>query len=279
MRKPYSQQPPVALTVAGTDSGGGAGIAADLKTFAALGVHGTSAVAAVTAQNTLQVTETYPLAPTLVRAQIEAVVSDLGCDALKTGMLATAGNVEAVYKAVRDLRLQHLVVDPVMVATSGALLLDPEAKAAYRDMLLPVASVITPNVPEAEALVEGTIRTVDDMVAAARELCAHGCQAALITAGHLAGEAVDVLYEKRSDKAHFLSAHRLPTTNTHGSGCVFSAAIAAYLARGESLLGAATKAKEFITAAIGAALEIGAGPGPVNPLFCLTQLKSGENKP
>jgi len=278
MRKAYSQHPPVALTIAGTDSSGGAGIAADLKTFAALGVHGACAVAAVTAQNTLQVTETYPLLPELVRAQIDAVVGDLGCQALKTGMLATAENVEAVYKAVKDHHLQHLVVDPVMVATSGALLLAPEAKAAYREMLLPVATVITPNLAEAQALVEGPVRTADEMVAAARELCARGCQAVLITAGHLDGEAVDVLYEKRTDKAHFLSSHRLPTRNTHGSGCVFSAAIAAYLARGETLLGAATLAKEFITQAIGAALEIGAGPGPVNPMFSLTPLTQGESK-
>jgi hydroxymethylpyrimidine kinase/phosphomethylpyrimidine kinase len=270
------QRPPVVLTVAGTDSGGGAGVAADLKTFAVLGVHGACAVAAVTAQNSVEVAEVFPLPPELVAAQIRAVVTDLGCAALKTGMLATAANVEAVYQAVQEYHLPHLVVDPVMVATSGALLLEPEAQAAYRELLLPVAEVITPNLPEAEALLGRRIAGAEEMAQAARDLCAFGCRAALITGGHLEGEALDVLYEARADRAHFLSQPRLDTRNTHGSGCVFSAALAAYLARGESLLGAATGAKAFVTRALVAALELGAGPGAVNPLFNLSQ---GETEP
>jgi hydroxymethylpyrimidine kinase/phosphomethylpyrimidine kinase len=212
----------------------------------------------------------------LVAAQIAAVVSDLGCDALKTGMLATAANVEAVCRAVREHHLPHLVVDPVMLATTGARLLEPAAQRAYRERLLPVAEVITPNLPEAEALLGRPIGTVEEMAAAARELCEGGCAAALITGGHLPGEAVDVLYERAAGHAEYLRGPRLDTPHTHGSGCVFSAALAAYLARGESLLGAARGAKEFVTRAIAGALELGAGAGAVNPLF---QLSEGETEP
>lgn len=267
MLRAFSKQPPVALTIAGTDSSGGAGIAADLKTFAVLGVHGACAVAALTAQNTTGVTDTLVVEPEFLVAQIEAVVTDLGCQAVKTGMLATAENVEAVYHAVQKHRLQNLVVDPVMVASSGAILLAPEGKAAYREMLIPVATVITPNLPEAEALLERSIANADEMVQAARDLCELGCKAVLITGGHLAGEAMDVLYERRAGRAHFLSQPRQDTENTHGSGCVFSAALAAFLASGQNLLGAATRAKDFITRAINQALELGQGPGPVNPMF------------
>ena len=271
MNKAFSQRPPVALTIAGSDSGGGAGIAADLKTFAALGVYGTCAITAVTAQNTLAVTASFPLAPELVAAQIDAVVGDFGCAALKTGMLATAEIVEVVYKAMRRHRLVNLVVDPVMVSTSGALLLAPEGKAAYREMLLPVATVITPNVPEAEALLERSIRTPDEMAQAARDLCELGCKAAIITGGHREGPALDVLFERRGAHAHFLSQPRLPVETTHGSGCVFSAALAAYLACGEPVFRAANRAKEFVTHALASGLDLGAGPGPVNPMFNLAQ--------
>jgi len=281
MRKPHTKRPPTVLTIAGVDSGGGAGIAADLKTFAALGVHGACAVTAVTAQNTVAVEEIYPLPPEAVTAQIAAVMSDLGCQAAKTGMLATEAVIEAVYLAVIQHRLKNLVVDPVMVASSGGILLEPQAKEAYRKTLIPVARVVTPNVPEAEALLERRLRRVEDLGPAARDL-AHQWdvhpEAVVITGGHLLekGEAVDVVYERRSDRVHYLLGSALDTRATHGSGCVFSAALAAYLARGDTLLAAVSAAKEFTTQAIRGGLEIGRGHGPVNPLWSLLQ-EEGES--
>ncbi len=281
MRKPYTKRPPTVLTIAGMDSGGGAGVAADLKTFAALGVHGACAITAVTAQSTVAVEAVYPLPPEAVKAQIGAVVSDLGCQAAKTGMLATEAIMEAVYLAVTEHRLKNLVVDPVMVATSGGILLEPGAKEAYRKTLIPVARVVTPNVPEAEALLERRLRRLEDLGPAAREL-AHQWdvhpEAVVITGGHLIekGEATDVLYERRSDRVHYLLGPALDTRTTHGSGCVFSAALAAYLAQGKTLFAAVTAAKEFATQAIRGGLALGRGCGPVNPMWNLLQ-EEGES--
>ncbi len=273
MTKSYTQRPPVVMTVAGIDSSGGAGVAADLKTFAALGVHGTCAVTAITAQNTVGVQCTYPLPPDLVEAQIAANVSDLGCQALKTGMLATRDLIEAVYRSVQEHRLKNLVIDPVMVATSGALLLEPGAKDMYRDALIPIARVITPNVPEAEALLEQRIKSVEEMAEAARALAELGCRAVVITGGHLLkeGQATDVVYVRRSGRGRFLVDAAVEATSTHGSGCVHAAALAAYLAQGESVLSAARRAKEFTLQAIRHGLDLGAGAGPVNPLFNLME--------
>jgi hydroxymethylpyrimidine/phosphomethylpyrimidine kinase len=274
MLKPFSSNPPTVLTIAGVDSGGGAGVAGDLKTLAALGVHGVCAVAALTAQNTREVVESWPMAPEVLTGQIEAILADFPVAAVKIGMLATRENVEAAYHAIVNHRLKHVVVDPVMVASSGALLLEPEAKQVYRDTLMPVAHVVTPNVPEAEALLGTRLHSVDDLAQAAREL-AHlspmGPQAVLITGGHLLekGEAADVLYERKSDRVHFLLGAALDVTTTHGSGCVFSAALATYLALGESLLAAATAAKQFTTEAIRHGLTLGGGVGPVNPMWKL----------
>jgi hydroxymethylpyrimidine/phosphomethylpyrimidine kinase len=256
---------PVALTVAGSDSGGGAGIQADLKTFAALGVHGTSAITAITAQNTVAVSEILELPPGIIRAQIDAVVTDMGVDAMKTGMLASSAIIESVAAAILEYRIGNLVVDPVMVAKGGAKLLRDEAIDTLRTRLLPLAAVITPNLPEAEVLLGRQIRTLADRRQAARDLVALGPRAAVVKGGHSDGDAIDV-YCDGSDLVE-LPAPRIATANTHGSGCVFSAAIAAGLAKGMDPLAAVRGAKGFITRAIEQSLELGHGHGPVNPMF------------
>jgi hydroxymethylpyrimidine/phosphomethylpyrimidine kinase len=253
----------VVLSIAGSDSGGGAGIQADLKTFAAHGVHGATAVTAITAQNSVHVVETFALEPRLVVAQIEAVASDMEVAAAKTGMLANRGIVEAVAEAVGRLRIPHLVVDPVMVAKGGDSLLDEGAVQAYVDALLPLASVITPNLPEAAALLGRPIGTLDEMRGAARDLARLGPRAVVVKGGHLEGDAVDVFFD--GDRTLELSVPRIATDNTHGTGCTFAAAVAARLGRGEPLLDAVHGAKEFVTAAIRASYRVGAGPGPVDP--------------
>ena len=256
---------PVALTIAGSDSGGGAGIQADLKTFAALGVHGTSAITAITAQNTVDVTDILELPPHLIRAQIDTVLSDLEVAAAKTGMLSSAEIITAVADAITDHRIERLVVDPVMVAKGGAKLLRDEAVAALRSRLLPIALVITPNLPEAEVLLGRRIESLESRRAAARELRALGPRVVIVKGGHAEGDAVDVYFD--GDQMTELSSPRIESANTHGSGCAFSAAIAAGLAKGLTPLEATRQAKEFITRAIEFGLEIGHGHGPVNPMF------------
>ncbi len=261
---------PVALTIAGSDSGGGAGIQADLKTFAALGVHGTSAITAITAQNTLGVTDIVELAPALVAAQIEAVMSDIGAAAAKTGMLSSAEIIEAVVKAIAHFNIRNLVVDPVMVAKGGARLLRDDAVDALRRRLLPLAAVVTPNLPEAEVLLGRPIRTLDERRQAARDLVALGARAAVVKGGHTDEKLSIDHYFDGTDLVE-LQSPRIVTANTHGSGCVFSAAIAAELAKGGDSLAAVHIAKEFITGAIERSLEVGRGHGPVNPLFKMVE--------
>lgn len=256
---------PRALTIAGSDSGGGAGIQADLKTFSALGVFGMSAVTALTAQNTTGVYAVHEVPPEVVARQIDVVVEDIGVDAAKTGMLSSVPIIEAVADRVRHHRLDRLVVDPVMVAKSGAPLLRPEAQHALRAQLLPLALVITPNLPEAEVLLGRPIRAVEDMRDAARALRDLGPRAVLLKGGHLEGDPVDVFYD--GDEFEQLRAERLSTRHTHGTGCVLSAAIAAYLSRGLSVREAVRKGKEFVTEAIRYGLPLGRGVGPCNPLF------------
>jgi hydroxymethylpyrimidine/phosphomethylpyrimidine kinase len=257
---------PVALTIAGSDSGGGAGIQADLKTFAALGVHGTSALTAITAQNTLGVTDIMELLPALVTAQIEAVMLDIGAAAAKTGMLSTAEIIEVVANAIAHFNIRNLVVDPVMVAKGGARLLRDDAVDALRRHLLPLATVVTPNLPEAEVLLGRPIRTLDERRQAARDLVALGARAAIVKGGHADDEqAIDHYFD--GTELVELRSPRIATTNTHGSGCVFSAAIAANLAKGSDSLAAVLLAKEFISGAIEHSLEVGRGHGPVNPMF------------
>lgn len=256
-----------ALTIAGSDSGAGAGIQADLKTFAALGVYGTSALTAVTAQNTRGVSKVLALAPEIVTAQIEAVIADIGADALKTGMLANAAIIASVAEAVEKYRLRNLVVDPVMVATSGDLLIKKNAVAALRALLIPLAIVVTPNIAEAEELTGMTLSKREDFSEAARQIVQMGARSVIIKGGHRVGPALDLFYDGRSFRQ--LHARRIRTKNTHGTGCTFSAAIAAYLAKGEKLESAVVLAKKYITSAIAEAFRVGSGHGPVHHFYRL----------
>jgi hydroxymethylpyrimidine/phosphomethylpyrimidine kinase len=257
--------PPVALTIAGSDSGGGAGIQADIKTFAALGVHGTTAITAVTAQSTRGVSGYVELPLDIIRAQIDDVVSDLSPAAAKTGMLSSAEIIAVVAIAIEELGIANLVVDPVMIAKGGAKLLRDDAVEALRTRLLPLATIITPNLPEAEVLLDRGMRGRDDRERAARDLVALGCGAAVVKGGHAEGDADDVLFD--GHEVRWLHAERVASTNTHGSGCTFSAAIAAGLARGLDLRDALSEAKQLITGAIRHSLAIGHGHGPVNPMW------------
>ncbi|MBN2507213.1 MAG: bifunctional hydroxymethylpyrimidine kinase/phosphomethylpyrimidine kinase [Verrucomicrobia bacterium] len=247
---------PVALTIAGSDSGGGAGIQADLKTFAALGVHGTSAITCLTAQNPDAVRAIQAARPVLVRRQVEAVFEAWTPDAMKTGMLFSAEIIRAVVRVLRQLPRVPLVVDPVMVATSGARLLQPDAIRVLMDGLLPLASLVTPNVDEAAILTGLTLRRPEDLRRAARALVRRfGC-AALVKGGHLAGaEAIDIFDDGRTHVQ--LTAARVRGVSTHGTGCTYSAAITAYRARGHSLRAAVRRAKPFLTRAIAHGLQVG----------------------
>ena len=255
--------PPVALTIAGSDSGGGAGIQADLKTFAAHGVYGTSAITAVTAQNTLGVTAFEAIAADLVTAQIEAVMSDIPAHAAKTGMLANAAIVEAVAAAVADLEVPLLVVDPVMVAKSGDHLLDEEAVHAVRWTLIRLARVVTPNIPEAEVLAKMSIKSADDMREAARRIAMLKPAAVVIKGGHLPGpEVIDILLEHGT--FHEWIGPRIEGPNTHGTGCTFASAIAAHLAKGAVLKDAVPAAKEYVEGAMRHGIPLGKGHRPLN---------------
>jgi hydroxymethylpyrimidine/phosphomethylpyrimidine kinase len=261
----------VALTIAGSDSGGGAGIQADLLTFAAHGVHGTCAITAVTAQNSVEVRDYVALPPEMVVKQIDAVADDMPVAAAKTGMLASAAIVSAVAACLRRRSLPALVVDPVMVAKGGHRLLDPAAERAYLTELLPLATVITPNIPEAEALLSCRIGSVADMKEAARELLRRGARAVVVKGGHLPGDAVDVF--AAGERLDTLSAARIPTAHTHGTGCTFAAAIAARLAQGSELPEAVSQAKTYLTRAIAGAYGVGRGHGPVDHLHPLRAAK------
>ncbi len=257
---------PRALTIAGSDSGGGAGIQADLKTFFALGCHGMSAITALTAQNTVAVTGVFEVDPGFVVEQVEAVATDIGVDAAKTGMLASTPVVEAVAKAIEAFDIPNVVVDPVSVSKHGDRLLAEDAVDALRTRLLPLAEVVTPNLHEAGALIgAGAPSTLHDMKEAARTIHALGPRSVLVKGGHAEGreESVDVFY----DGADFLELRgpRFDTKDTHGTGCALSAAIAARLAHGDATVDAARAAKRFISGAIERSLRIGKGYGPVNP--------------
>jgi len=256
---------PIALTIAGSDSGGGAGIQADLRTFHAFGVHGTTAITAITAQNTLGVTAIHAVPSAVVRAQIDAVASDLPPAAVKSGMLATAELVETVAAALVELGLPNYVLDPVMVATSGARLLEPEAESRIIRLLIPLASVVTPNLDEAGILIGTPVRTESEMRDAAARLVEMGAGAALVKGGHLEGDTLtDILYDGKewAEWRH----PRTITTSTHGTGCTLSAAVAAGLARGASPQVAIDDALTFLQSAIRSAPGIGSGHGPVNHL-------------
>jgi hydroxymethylpyrimidine/phosphomethylpyrimidine kinase len=254
-----------ALTIAGSDSGGGAGIQADLKTFAALGVYGTSAITAVTAQNTLGVRGWEAVSESLVVAQIEAVIEDIGADAVKIGMLATAGIVRVVEAAIVRLGLRRVVIDPVMIAKGGDRLLREDAIAALR-ALLPHAHVVTPNIPEAEVLTGLQIRTLDDMRAAGRRILAAGPRVVLVKGGHAEGpESIDIACMAGGEFE--IRGPRLPGRNTHGTGCTLSSAIAAHLAQELPDETCLRRARDYLEGAIRNAPRIGQGHGPLNHLW------------
>jgi hydroxymethylpyrimidine/phosphomethylpyrimidine kinase len=251
-----------ALTIAGSDSGGGAGIQADLKTFAALGVYGTCAITAVTAQNTVGVTQIFELSPDLVAAQIDAVLQDIGAHALKTGMLANSMIIDIVVKKIRDYALQNLVVDPVLASKAGNLLLRKDAIKALRSQLIPLATVVTPNIPEAEELTGQRLSRPLEMKKAARMIVGMGARSVVIKGGHRRGPATDLFFNGR--KFREMRARRIRSRHTHGTGCTFSAAIAAYLAKGEEIENAVVLAKRFITQAIRKGFAVGSGHSPVH---------------
>jgi len=258
----------IALTIAGSDSGGGAGIQADLKTFSALGCFGMTAITAVTVQNTRGVTGYEELSPQLVADQIRAVAADIGVDAAKTGMLASAGIVEAVADAVTESGISNLVVDPVFVSKHGHRLLAEDAVGALRSRIVPLATLVTPNLPEAAGLAGmDEVASREDMERAADAILAMGPRSVLVKGGHLEGSEASDLFASAAGDREWLNGERIDSTNTHGTGCVLSAAIAARLAHGDALDVAVRAGKAFVTEAIRHSLAIGTGIGPVNPLF------------
>jgi hydroxymethylpyrimidine/phosphomethylpyrimidine kinase len=261
---------PRALTIAGSDSGGGAGIQADLQRFAVLGVWGMSAITSVTVQNTLGVKDVSDVPAEIVKAQILAVTSDIGVDAAKPGMLSSAEIVEAVAGAIEEARIPNLVVDPVFVSKHGDPLLRADAVNALRSRILPLAALVTPNLPEASGLAGLDVSTTDQMRRAAEAIIAMGAGAVLVKGGHLEGSSADDLFSD-GVTTEWLRAERIDTPHTHGTGCVLSSAIAAYLARGEGLLDAVRMGKAFVTEAIRHALPIGGGIGPVSPAWRLIE--------
>jgi hydroxymethylpyrimidine/phosphomethylpyrimidine kinase len=253
------------MTIAGSDSGGGAGIQADLKTFSAFGVFGTSVITALTAQNTKGVSAIHAVPPSFVAEQYDQVFSDIGADAAKTGMLANEGIIRALSEALSKNPPPHLVVDPVMISKAGAALLEPDAVSALIECILPLATLVTPNLHEAAAITGADeIRDVEEMALAAERIRALGPGAVLVKGGHLAeeSEAVDLFYD--GSKSMEFRAERLDQKHTHGTGCTYSAAIAACLAKGIPLLDSVGKAKGYITEAIRTAPGIGGGVGPLN---------------
>jgi hydroxymethylpyrimidine/phosphomethylpyrimidine kinase len=257
-----SERIPAVLSIAGSDSGGGAGIQADLKAFARCGVHGMTAITAITAQSTVAVEAVEAISPEMILAQVGAVAEDIGVDAVKVGMLGTAETVEAVVEALGFVGEAPVVVDPVMVAESGAVLLDEEARAALVERLLPLATVVTPNIPEARALSGAGER--DSQEDLAREVLALGPHAVVVTGGH-SERVVDLFFDGRESAE--IAGERHPGAAAHGSGCTHSAALAAFLAHGDSPLEAARRAREIASMAVAGGLrDIGQGPGPVNVL-------------
>jgi hydroxymethylpyrimidine/phosphomethylpyrimidine kinase len=258
------------LTIAGSDSGGGAGIQADLKTFAALGCYGMSAVTALTAQNTVGVSGIHPVPPAFAAAQIAAVLGDIGADAVKIGMLYSAELIRVVAEQLRKFEARNIVLDPVMVAQSGDRLLQADAVGAMTECLMPLADILTPNIPEAEALVSRKIESLEDMRQAARDLGRFGSRSVLVKGGHRKeDDSSDVLYLCREDRFERFTAGRVDSRNTHGTGCTLSSAIAACLAGGDPLEDAVRRAKEYTGRAIraGSFYTLGRGNGPVHHFF------------
>ena len=264
MRPDPERRVPRALTIAGSDSGGGAGIQADLKTFAILGVWGTSAITSITVQNTVGVSAVSDVPADVVGSQIRAITTDIGVDAAKTGMLSTSDIIAAVADTLSEGGVPNLVVDPVFVSKHGDPLLRTDAVDALRRRILPLAALVTPNLPEASGLAGIEVKKKDDMADAARRILDLGPGAVLVKGGHLEEtQAEDLFFDGTTSE--WLSTERIDTVHTHGTGCVLSAAIAAYLARGETLVEAVRMSKEFVTQSIQHAVRIGQGIGPVSP--------------
>jgi hydroxymethylpyrimidine/phosphomethylpyrimidine kinase len=256
---------PTALTIAGSDPSGGAGIQADLKTFSALNVYGMAVIAALTAQNTLGVLRVMDVPADFTAAQLDAVMSDIPPHAVKTGMLGSAAVVEIVARKIREYGVKRVIVDPVMVSSSGTLLLETTGIDVLKRDLLPLAELITPNLAEAAELSGMRVHALQDMEQAARRIHGMGARNVLVKGGHLEGDAIDVFFDG-AEVVHFRS-ERNPTSNLHGTGCVLSAAITGGLAIGHTLAESITLAKQFVTAAIRGSLALGSGFGPINPLF------------
>ena len=256
---------PIAMTIAGSDSGGGAGIQADLKTFAALGVYGASTLTAITAQNTVGVAAVHELPTDMIAAQINAVVTDIGVDAVKTGMLSSSAIVEIVVQELERHRITTLVVDPVMIAKSGDSLLREDAVDALRNLLVPLAAVVTPNIPEAETLTGREITSDQDMRWAAEQIIDMGARSVVVKGGHREGPATDLFYDGFQFRE--FTAPRFETKNTHGTGCTFASAVAAGLAQGKDVIDAVAQAKEYVTEAIRRSFPLGQGHGPLNHFY------------
>lgn len=262
------------LTIAGSDCSGGAGVQADLKTFAAHGTYGMSVIVSVVAENTSRVLSIQDIDPGIIRDQIDAVFEDIPVDGVKVGMLSGTATMKAVSEKLREYRPKNLVIDPVMVAKGGCSLMRPDALETFQREILPLASVLTPNIPEAEALTGMTLRNEEDRKEAAEILRRMGAEYVLIKGGHLEGDADDLLYG--GGQFLYYPAKRIPTKNTHGTGCTFSSAIATNLANGYDIREAVRRAKDYVTAAIAHALPIGHGHGPTNHFYELYRAKGWE---
>jgi len=256
---------PKAMTIAGSDSGGGAGIQADLKTFSALGVYGASSITAVTVQNTVGVFGVHEIPTEIIAGQIDAVLSDININCIKIGMLSSSTIIECVADSLLNHQVSWLVVDPVMVAKSGDSLLRKDALDALKSTLIPMASVITPNIPEAETLTGMTISNGTDVKECAKRIVELGAKAVVIKGGHLEGPATDVLYDGYTFDE--FTSPRIPSNNTHGTGCTFASAITAGVAKDLTLVDSVAQAKEFVTEAIRSSYDIGSGHGPLNHFY------------
>lgn len=253
------------LTIAGSDCSGGAGIQADLKTMTALGVYGMSVITALTAQNTLGVTAVHNCSPDFVGAQLDAVFTDIFPDAVKIGMVSSVAIIEVIAQKLKQYGAKNIVVDPVMVATSGSRLIDEDAQTALEKYLLPLGAVITPNIPEGEVLSAMAIKNQDDMILAASKIGENLSGAVLLKGGHFVSDATDLLYENGA--CQWFSGERIDNPNTHGTGCTLSSAIASYLALGHSLPRSIELGKKYLTGAIAAQLNLGSGAGPLNHMY------------
>lgn len=257
------------LSIAGSDCSGGAGIQADLKTFSAHGVFGMSVIVSVVAENTSRVIDIQDITPDMIEKQIDAVFEDIEVDAVKIGMLSTPECMKAVAKKLLQYKPQNVVIDPVMYAKNGCPLMNPTAVSTLIDTVIPLADVLTPNIPEAEKIADMQISTVSDMEAAARKIYAMGCKAIVVKGGHHIGNAVDVLFD--GENFYHFETSRIDTKNTHGTGCTFSSAIASQLAKGKSVPLAVESAKAYVTMAIERSLAIGKGCGPTHHFYELYQ--------